>query len=156
MATRLLVARTVRRSAPVIGFGLTSSALLVAHNQRPTRFDHISASAPLTQEYSTKRPERKDYLDTEIIRQLSGGSVSGFITGLLVSTFSKTLVLLAGISLVILQLSSSYASRFGINLTQKLRNRIPPSSRILTALNFHAAFKLSFAIAFAMSAFMSF
>ena len=77
MATRLLVARTVRRSAPVIGFGLTSSALLVAHNQRPTRFDHISASAPLTQEYSTKRPERKDYLDTEIIRQLSGGSVSG-------------------------------------------------------------------------------
>jgi hypothetical protein len=132
---------------------------------------------------------------------------AGFCAGLLVSVFSKTLVLLAGIGMVIIQvrlISSplisplllypracplqqqkpinpsiylvSYprspmqadnlvlhspphqvAARNGIDLVSnlKLKERMR-SSRILAALNQHTAFKLSFALAFALSAFMSF
>lgn len=49
------------------------------------------------------------------------------------------------------------AARNGIDLVSylKLKERAN-TSRILAALNRHAAFKLSFAIAFALSAFMSF
>ncbi|KAK3997270.1 hypothetical protein QBC44DRAFT_91435 [Cladorrhinum sp. PSN332] len=166
MASRLLLSPTVRRSAAA--FGLTSgTAFLVIRNQRPMRFDYAasaSASAfpPTVQQqtngYATKKPERKDRLDSDVIRQLSSGSLSGFIAGLLVSTFSKTLVLLAGITLAILQVTSHYALRYGgVNLSQKVRERVSPAtSRILTALNLHMAFKLSFCIAFALSAFMSF
>lgn len=114
------------------------------------------------------------------------------------SVFSKTLVLLAGIGMVVIQvrllshvtlvyprlgprfcspvgscypLSKSVshlshsantkphqiAARNGIDLvsTLKLKERAS-SSRILAALNQHTAFKLSFAVAFALSAFMSF
>jgi len=123
---------------------------------------------------------------------------SGFFVGLLVSVFSKTLVLLAGIGMVLIQvrlarlmhspspplkvnqpwlmqtvhLLTPYlvllvgrfglpfcqvAARNGIDLvsTLKLKERAN-TSRILAMLNQHTAFKLSFAIAFALSAFMSF
>jgi len=62
-------------------------------------------------------------------------------------------VLLAGITIVLVQV----ASRYGINLVDelKLRDRVR-SSRILSALNEHAAFKLSFGTAFVLSSFVSF
>jgi hypothetical protein len=125
--------------------------------------------------------------------------------GLLVSVFSKTLVLLAGIGMVIIQvrplsftlvcwsywyfniLHLSYPNRYskicaplprltsptqnpnwslttpqvaarnGIDLVRylKLKERAS-TSRILAMLNQHTAFKLAFAISFALSAFMSF
>lgn len=146
MATRLLLNRTLR---PALSLGLTTS-LLAIHNQRPMRMDAIPSS---NKSFSTTRPERKDRLDPEIIKQLSGGSLSGFAVGLLVSVFSKTLVLLAGIGMLTIQV----ASRSGLDLVKYLRLRERfQGSRILAALNQHTAFKLSFAIAFAMSAFMSF
>jgi hypothetical protein len=49
------------------------------------------------------------------------------------------------------------AARNGIDLVSYLRLKDrAKSSRILAALNRHMAFKLSFALAFALSAFMSF
>ncbi|VBB86827.1 Putative protein of unknown function [Podospora comata] len=98
MATRLLLNRTLR---PALSLGLTTS-LLAIHNQRPMRMDAIPSS---NKSFSTTRPERKDRLDPEIIKQLSGGSLSGFAVGLLVSVFSKTLVLLAGIGMLTIQVS---------------------------------------------------
>lgn len=98
-------------------------------------------------------PRRKDGLNPDMVKQLSTGSLSGFVAGLLVSVFSRTLVLLAGIGLVLIQV----ASRYGIDVVEQfgLKQRVK-SSRILAALNHHAAFKLSFGVAFALSAFMSF
>jgi hypothetical protein len=70
-----------------------------------------------------------------------------------VSVFSKTLVLLAGIGMVLIQV----AARNGIDIVSylKLKERAS-TSRIIALLNQHTAFKFSFAIAFALSAFMSF
>ncbi|KAK4198150.1 hypothetical protein QBC40DRAFT_179360 [Triangularia verruculosa] len=154
MATRLLcrTAAFRRTTLPALGFGLTSS-LLAIHNQRPLRMDAISPAEQNKSFSSTTKPERKDRLDSEVLRQLSGGSLSGFVAGLLISVFSKTLVLLAGIGMLGLQV----ASRSGLDLVKYLRLRERfQGSRILAVLNQHTAFKISFAIAFAMSAFMSF
>lgn len=127
MATRLLLNRTLR---PALSLGLTTS-LLAIHNQRPMRMDAIPSS---NKSFSTTRPERKDRLDPEIIKQLSGGSLSGmilnpsshifiynhpnthpitgFAVGLLVSVFSKTLVLLAGIGMLTIQVSKGTNTYF--------------------------------------------
>ncbi|KAK4169228.1 putative fun14 family protein [Cladorrhinum sp. PSN259] len=173
MAASALFTRTLGRggirSSPLnraIGLGLTSSTLLlygIHNNQRPMRLDYASSSpasptSPTVTQVNGYATKRKDRLDPDVIRQLSGGSLSGFVAGLLVSSFSKTLVLLGGIALAILQVTSHYALRYGgVNLSQKIRERVPnTTSRILAALNLHMAFKLSFAIAFALSAFMSF
>lgn len=118
------------------------------------------------------------------------GTAPGFFAGLLVSVFSKTLVLLAGISMLVIQVSSlkfsltifasrqnpqfksaplnmiitltstdrlQVAARNGIDLVAilKLKERAS-TSRILAMLDQHTAFKLSFSVAFALSAFMSF
>ncbi|KAK4176081.1 hypothetical protein QBC36DRAFT_188350 [Triangularia setosa] len=154
MATRLLCRSAFRRTTlpAALGFGLTSS--LAIHNQRPMRMDAIiSPSDQNNKQFSTTSPQRKDRLDSEIIRQLSSGSLSGFVAGLLISVFSKTLVLLAGIGMLTIQV----ASRSGLDLVKYLRLRERfQGSRVLAALNQHTAFKLSFAVAFALSAFMSF
>ncbi|KAK3295487.1 uncharacterized protein B0H64DRAFT_441883 [Chaetomium fimeti] len=174
MATPSTLARTLTRSAATaaapglrrislrhaalpLGLGL-STGLVAVHQQRPMRFDSVpvAVSSPSQgRAYSSGRDSkgRKDLLDAETVKQLSGGSLSGFVAGMLVSVFSKTLVLLAGIGMVVIQV----AARNGLDLvsTLKLKERAS-TSRILALLNQHTAFKLSFAIAFALSAFMSF
>lgn len=101
----------------------------------------------------SSRPPSKEKLDPELLKQLSGGSVTGFVSGVIIGIFSRTLVLLLGLSVVILQV----ASRYGIDLVQqlKLKQRLG-NSRILAALEKNPAFKLSFGLFFAMSAFMQF
>ncbi|KAK4155196.1 hypothetical protein C8A00DRAFT_42161 [Chaetomidium leptoderma] len=145
----------LRHIALPLGLGLTTG-LVAIHHQRPMQFDSAAAASQQTRSLASGRsdPKRKgDLLDAETIKQLSGGSLSGFFAGLLVSVFSKTLVLLAGIAMVVIQV----AARNGLDLvsTLKLKERAN-TSRILAALNQHTAFKFSFAIAFALSAFMSF
>lgn len=97
--------------------------------------------------------------------------VAGFVAGVLVSVFSKTLVLLTGVSIVLVQVSRSLprakranhsmiqqvASRNGIDLLGmlRLRQRVE-SSRILTALSRNPTFKLAFGTTFALAAFMQF
>ncbi|AEO58129.1 hypothetical protein MYCTH_2305259 [Thermothelomyces thermophilus ATCC 42464] len=148
----------LRRAALPLGFGLglgLTTGLVAVHHQRPMQFDSLAVPVPSqTRSLASGRsPRRKDLLDAETVKQLSSGSLSGFFAGLLVSVFSKTLVLLAGIGMVLIQV----AARNGIDLvaTLKLKERAS-TSRILAMLNQHTAFKLSFAVAFALSAFMSF
>ncbi|KXX78653.1 hypothetical protein MMYC01_202578 [Madurella mycetomatis] len=142
----------LRRNALPLSLSLTSG-LVAIHCQRPLQFDTPAAAAANQSRPFHQNTRRKDGLDAETVKQLSGGSLSGFVAGMLVSVFSKTLVLLAGIAMVLIQV----AARNGIDLVShfKLKERVH-SSRILAMLNQHTAFKLSFAIAFALSAFMSF
>lgn len=96
---------------------------------------------------------KKETLDPELMKQLSGGSVAGFVAGLLVSVFSRTLVLLLGISVVVLQV----AARYGINIVDQLRlKQRVGNSRVLAALERDPAFKLTFGLFFALSAFTQF
>jgi len=88
-----------------------------------------------------------------LVSQLSQGSIAGFLAGLLLSVFSKTLVLLGGVAVVLTQV----ASKYGIDIVQqlKLKQRIG-NSKVLSALERDPAFKLSFGFFFAMSAFIGF
>jgi hypothetical protein len=192
MASRTLCRAAFRRNAFPLGVGLTSG-LVFLHQQPPLRLDAI-ANAPVSRRPFSDKPgpdQRKDRLDPEVIKQLSGGSLagspralpsifkdlnlrveSGFLTGLLVSVFSKTLVLLIGIGIVSIQVlcygpilptpalptdTSQVAARYGIDLVGqfKLRKRVE-SSQILSALRYNPAFKIAFGVTFALSAFMSF
>ncbi|KAK3357709.1 hypothetical protein B0T25DRAFT_167591 [Lasiosphaeria hispida] len=145
----------LRRNALPLGLGLTSGLVLL-NRQQPMRFDAIASSPPLTKRPFSEGPspgQKKERLNPEIIKQLSGGSLGGFLTGLLVSVFSKTLVLLIGLGIVFIQVAAHY----GVDVVDqlKLKKRIR-SSRILAALNHNPTFKIAFGVTFAMSAFMSF
>lgn len=100
---------------------------------------------------------------------------------MLVSVFSKTLVLLTGVAIVVVQVSflsaspctgirrtfadgslmgrqqQQVASRYGVDILGmlKLRQRVE-SSRILSALSRNPSFKLAFGTTFALAAFMQF
>ncbi|KAB5570418.1 hypothetical protein GE09DRAFT_1217855 [Coniochaeta sp. 2T2.1] len=147
MATLLMARSALRRNIVPMSLGLSAS-LLAASRQSPMRLDARipAASRPV----STGPNER---LNPDIIKQLSSGSIAGFVTGVVISLFSKTLVFLAGVGIVAIEI----ASRYGINLvdTLKLRKRID-SSKILRSLNKNPMFKLSFGITFALAAFASF
>ncbi|AEO69007.1 uncharacterized protein THITE_2090520 [Thermothielavioides terrestris NRRL 8126] len=152
--TRTLTRTTMRlrQSALPLTLGLTTGLVAVAH-QRPMRLDSGPSQRRSLASGQHDPPKRRELLDAETVKELSGGSLAGFFAGLLVSVFSKTLVLLAGIAMLVIQA----AARNGIDLVAylKLKDRVK-SSRVLAALNQHAAFKLSFALAFSLSAFMSF
>lgn len=101
--------------------------------------------------------------------------VIGFLTGVLVSIFSKTLVLLTGIAIVVVQVSFHFAGmgpkhtreeslmkqqvagRNGIDVLGmlRLRQRVE-SSRVLSALSRNPTFKVAFGTTFALAAFMQF
>ncbi|KAH6661264.1 hypothetical protein BKA67DRAFT_80701 [Truncatella angustata] len=150
-APRLLLSRTAFRSRALgAGIGLSIGSALV-YRQPMLRMDARAVPRPTTREAAATAP--KERLDPEIIKQLSGGSITGFLTGLVISVFSKTLVLLLGASIVVVQV----AARYGIDLTKqiKLRERIG-NSKVLAALEKDPAFKLSFGFFFAMSAFLKF
>ncbi|KAH8781296.1 hypothetical protein F5883DRAFT_170176 [Diaporthe sp. PMI_573] len=156
MTTATLCRAALRRTAAPLTLGL-STGLVLAHRQQqrqPTRLDALPASSSRS---SSRSPatvaESEDWLDPEVIRQLSGGSLAGFLTGLVVSVFSKTLVLLTGLAIVTVQV----ASRWGVDLLSalKIRQRIE-SSRVLSALEKNPTFKLAFGTTFALAAFMHF
>ncbi|KAK8857067.1 hypothetical protein PGQ11_012979 [Apiospora arundinis] len=156
----LLLSRTALRRTALLGTGLSFSlgtAVALQEHRRPLRMDALSVPRPFTSQSSEKSPaaatKAKGGLDPDMLRQLSGGSVSGFLAGLLVSVFSKTLVLLLGISVVIVQV----AARYGVDLVDQLRvKQRVKNSRVLEALRKDPAFKLSFGFFFAASAFLRF
>ncbi|KAI7787622.1 fun14 family protein [Diaporthe eres] len=155
MATATLCRGALRRTAAPLTLGL-SSGLFLAHRQHqrhPVRLDALPASRPSSPATSRSVAESEEWLDPELIRQLSGGSLAGFLAGLVVSVFSKTLVLLTGLAIVTVQV----ASRWGVDLLAmlKIRQRID-SSRVLSALNKNPTFKLAFGTTFALAAFMHF
>ncbi|KAH7632313.1 hypothetical protein B0T09DRAFT_337692 [Sordaria sp. MPI-SDFR-AT-0083] len=150
MATRIACRAAFRRNVVPVTLGLTTTFAL-ASRQQPLKLDAFSSQQ--SRSLHSQKDNEKEWLSPETVKQLSSGSLSGFATGLLISVFSKTLVLLAGIGMVLVQV----ASRYGINLVDMLhlRNRVN-SSKILKALQHKVAFKLAFGITFALSAFMSF
>ncbi|KAK3939956.1 hypothetical protein QBC46DRAFT_386719 [Diplogelasinospora grovesii] len=159
-APRQLLSRRNAIIGVTAGLGLTAGGIAASRQQhfiQPMRLDSLPPAS--SRSYSTgpkhtpAEPLNSSVLSPEVIKQLSGGSLSGFAIGVLVSVFSKTLVLLLGLGIVAIQV----ASRYGINLvdTLKLRKRFS-SSKILSALDRHAAFKLAFGLTFALSAFTSF
>ncbi|KAK0645874.1 hypothetical protein B0T16DRAFT_148305 [Cercophora newfieldiana] len=152
MASRTLCRAALQRNAFPLGVGLTSGLVLL-HHQPPLRLDSVATAPPVPRRQFSDRPKRKDHLNPEVLKQLSSGSLSGFLAGLLVSVFSKTLVLIIGVGIVFIQV----AARYGIDLVGplKLKKRVE-SSRILTALRYNPTFKIAFGVTFALSAFMSF
>ncbi|KAK1781671.1 hypothetical protein QBC45DRAFT_404466 [Copromyces sp. CBS 386.78] len=152
MATRIACRAAFRRNVVPVTLGLTTTFAL-ASRQQPLKLDAFSSSQQSRSLHSQNNNDEKEWLNPETVKQLSSGSLGGFATGLLISVFSKTLVLLAGVGMVIVQV----ASRYGINLVDMLhlRDRVN-SSKILKALQHKVAFKLAFGISFALSAFMTF
>jgi hypothetical protein len=70
---------SLRHAALPLGLGLTTG-LVAVHQQRPMRFDSASvASSSQARAYSSGRDSkgRKELLDAETVKQLSGGSLSG-------------------------------------------------------------------------------
>lgn len=155
MATRLLGRRLLFSWHLVpVTLGVTSGALLLS-KQTPYRLDALSPapSSRGTSRAGPPPPPLADGLNDNTIKQLSGGSLAGFLSGLLVSIFSRTLVVLIGLSIVVVQV----ASRYGIDLARYLRlKERAQSSKILTSLSHNTPFKLSFGLTFAMAAFMQF
>ncbi|KAI2630599.1 hypothetical protein GGR54DRAFT_161496 [Hypoxylon sp. NC1633] len=150
MSARLLTRTLVPRHALSAGIvGLSLGAGVATFRQPKLRMDVRETPRAM----SSQPPVKKERLDPELLKQLSGGSVTGFVSGVVISIFSRTLVLLLGVSVVVLQV----ASRYGIDLVRqlKLKQRLG-NSRILAALETNPAFKLSFGLFFAMSAFMQF
>ncbi|KAL1873973.1 hypothetical protein VTK73DRAFT_674 [Phialemonium thermophilum] len=145
MSVRLLCRSALRRSAVPLGLGL-STGVVMASRQRPFRFD----ARPPAQALSTKP---RNSLDPETIKQLSKGSVTGFVLGLVISIFSRTLVQLAGLGIIAIQV----ASRYGIDFVDHLKlTKRAKSSRFLTYLVRNPVFGFSFGLTFILSAFASF
>ncbi|CAK7263691.1 hypothetical protein SEPCBS119000_000611 [Sporothrix epigloea] len=108
----------------------------------------VANEAPATSAQATAG-NRNDHglpLNAEVAAEVSKGSV-------LVSTFSKTLVLLVGVAIA----AQSLAARAGIDLVKylHLKERLE-KTRVLSFLASNTIFKLAFGTTFALSAFMSF
>ncbi|KAI1454960.1 hypothetical protein F4805DRAFT_294928 [Annulohypoxylon moriforme] len=149
MSSRLFLKTRLPRhalGASIVGLSLGTS--LTAFRQPKLRLDARETPRPVS-----SLPPVKERLDPEILKQLSGGSITGFVSGILISIFSRTLVLLLGLSVVITQV----AARYGLDIVEQLRlKQRVGNSRVLAALEKDPAFKLSFGLFFAMSAFMQF
>ncbi|PSR94590.1 hypothetical protein BD289DRAFT_451209 [Coniella lustricola] len=154
MATIALCRGALRRNAIPLTLTMSTGAVL-ASRQRPMRMDGLSGTPTSSASPTIERAEVKsnEWLSPAVIKQLSQGSLAGFLAGVLVSVFSKTLVLVTGIAIVAIQL----ASRNGVDLLGmlKLRERVQ-SSRVLSALEKNPTFKVAFGTTFALAAFMQF
>ncbi|KAI9805106.1 MAG: hypothetical protein M1825_000940 [Sarcosagium campestre] len=83
-------------------------------------------------------------------RQISSGSILGLAAGLAVSTFSKTLALLLGLAVCIVQ----FAASRGIHIIPYKRLQSYVSGVDLrSTLEDNVAFKISFGLTFALAAF---
>lgn len=74
----LLLSRTAFRSRAVLGAGIgLSIGSALAYRQPALHMDARASPRPSTREAATTTPPRDSRLDPEIIRQLSGGSITG-------------------------------------------------------------------------------
>ncbi|KAL7918500.1 hypothetical protein ACQKWADRAFT_303841 [Trichoderma austrokoningii] len=132
-----------------IGTGVCYGAFAANSSVRLDSRPRQSAAAPA--QYTTKPVEPPP--SPEIIRQISSGSVVGFATGLVVSVFSRTLVLLGGVLTACYHLASSYGlplPRF-LNLPKYLVEKTP----LLSHSTRNGWFVASFLLTFVLSAFVS-
>ncbi|KAI0389858.1 hypothetical protein F5Y17DRAFT_97618 [Xylariaceae sp. FL0594] len=137
------------------GLAFRSSTLFDYSSSSSAPFSSSSAAAAGFSNSSRGKKGDEDDRKANLMKQLSSGSMAGFVTGVLISVFSRTLVLLLGVGVVVVQV----AARYGINIVEQLRlkQRLGNNkSRILAALERDPVFKVSFGIFFALSAFFHF
>lgn len=136
-----------------LGMGLSSFATFAMLKQQPLRMDsRMLSSGP--QRPEAKTPILKNgQLNPRAVRQITSGSITGLVAGLAVSTFSKPLTLLIGLFIIAIQ----WAAGHGINVLPYDRlQRYVTSINLRSAFQDNVAFKLSFGMTFAMTAFMQF
>jgi len=134
-----------------IGLGL-SLATFHTMRQRPLCLDSASVFSGNSYRQNARTPVlRNGRLNPGAVRQISSGSIIGLCSGLLVSTFSRSLALLIGLLVVGVQWASSYGiSVIPYNRLQKYVTSID----LRSAVQDNVAFKLSFGTTFALAAFM--
>ncbi|KAH8683269.1 hypothetical protein BGZ60DRAFT_467561 [Tricladium varicosporioides] len=139
-----------------LGLGLGLSFATYNHvSQRPLRLDSSPILSTDSYRKNAQAPilRRDGGLNPGAVRQVSSGSIIGLCTGLLISKFSRPLVLLIGLLVVGIQWASSY----GINVIPYNRlQKYATSVDLRSAVQDNVAFKLSFGMTFAMAAFMRF
>lgn len=122
------------------------------HDSSPTTSNDFSSSA-YSHSKDAKVPLSKDggrSLNPAAIKQISYGGILGLGLGILVSAFSKMLVLVIGLGIVATQM----AARRGINVLPIERvQRYVKRVDLRSAINDNVAFKISFGLLFALTAF---
>ncbi|KAJ9503436.1 hypothetical protein LTR99_002196 [Exophiala xenobiotica] len=146
-----------------IAFGLSLGATPFLHPRTTARLD-TSPSSPQAAEFSTtpythsrdaRTPLTKDgrSLNPAAVKQISLGAILGLGAGVLLSAFSRMLTLIIGLGIVIWQ----YAARKGYNFIPVDRmQRHMKNINLRSAINDNVAFKISFGLMFALTAFGEF
>ncbi|EXJ72472.1 uncharacterized protein A1O5_04976 [Cladophialophora psammophila CBS 110553] len=149
----------------LIAFGLTASLPFIQpssiirldsspYSPPPAGAAEFS-STPSSQSRDPKVPLTKDgkTINPAAVKQISLGSILGLAAGLVVSAFSTSLTFLIGLGIVIWQL----AARKGYNIIPVDRlQRYFKNIDLRSAINDNLAFKISFGLMFALSAFGEF
>jgi uncharacterized membrane protein (Fun14 family) len=153
------LSRTSLRRPVLIAFGLTSAIVPLLPFGPAVRLDASPAadfsSAPYTHSRDAKTPLTRNgrTLNPAAVKQISLGSILGLGLGLVVSAFSTSLTLLLGLGIVGWQL----AARKGYNFIPVDRlQKYVTSVDLRSAINDNLAFKISFGLMFALSAFGEF
>jgi len=137
----------------LVAFGLSLPFL------QPRPLTRLDTSPNFSTGYShsqdAKTPLTKDgkALNPAAVKQISLGSILGLGAGLLLSAFSRSLTLVIGLGIVVWQ----YAARKGYNFIPVDRiQRYVQGVDLRSAINDNVAFKISFGLMFALSAFGEF
>ncbi|KAF2756161.1 hypothetical protein EJ05DRAFT_478185 [Pseudovirgaria hyperparasitica] len=133
--------------------GLVATPLL-----RPTKYYCDASPTPLssrdwTRNSSSGLPPPENFISAKNIKQISTGSILGLLGGVVISMFSKTLTLLIGVGIVLVQfLESRGIPIVPYGQIQKMAKNVD----IQGAMQRNVALKLSFGITFALAAFAGF
>jgi uncharacterized membrane protein (Fun14 family) len=149
-------ARAALKRPVLVAFGLTTASLPLLQPSSIIRLDSSPAaefsSSPYSHSRDAKTPLSRDgkTLNPAAVKQISLGSILGLGAGLVVSAFSTSLTLLVGLGIVVWQL----AARKGYNIIPVDRlQRYFTNIDLRSAINDNLAFKISFGLMFALSAF---
>jgi len=90
------------RSSPSVRFDLSTASS--SHTASPSHSPFSTTSAAFSNGSRKDATEKtREDAKAELMKQLSSGSVTGFVSGILLSVFSRTLVLLLGVGVVVVQ-----------------------------------------------------
>ncbi|CAI7603327.1 unnamed protein product [Penicillium glandicola] len=104
-------------------------------------------------EKKQSRSRRNGLLNAETMRQVSLGSVLGLVAGVGLRAFSKALVVILGMAVVLVEYAASKGYNIlPINRIQKYVKRVD----LRRAMSEHRPFKMSFGAMMAMAAFANF
>lgn len=161
--------RTALKRPVLVAFGLTTasypflgpSSSIIRYDTSPAATADFTTSASPSYSHSrdaktplTKtNPDGSKTLNPAAIKQISLGSILGLGAGLVLSAFSTSLTLLIGLGIVAWQV----AARKGYNFipVEKVQ-RYFTNIDVRSAINDNLAFKISFGLMFALSAFGEF